>query len=174
MPPANEVSQFSCWLFDWHMSAVNCNEEQKSSTMKFPSSRHLYTGNRKNTIVITIYSNPEERYSIKDLCRTRCKAILEGKSKHGRHRLLREHWCRNQNFSLEIPRTVHDIWVFTKSWSRSYKLYGVSFTVHVHFFVFWLIRAEFGGLCPMKFCSLQSSKKLLKFLSLYFPQSIDD
>ena len=85
------------------------------------------------------------------------QSYLEGKSKHGRHTLLRENWCRNENVSLELPRTVHDIWVFTQSWSWSYKFYGVSFTVHIQFFGFLLIRAEFGGLCLMKFCKAQKN-----------------
>lgn len=100
------------------------------------------------------------------------QSYLEGKSKHGRHTLLRENWCRNENFSLELPRTVHDIWVFTQSWSGPYKLYGVSFTVHIQFFGFLLIRADFGGSLSYEVLHVAKLKKTFKVPKFVFSEKV--
>ena len=132
----------------------------------------LYTGNRKNTIVITIYSNPEERYS-----RTSAEPdakLFGGQEQtwatHTSTRKLMPKWKRfpgttqNSTWYLSFYQVLEQVPQALRG-----KLYR-----SCSIFVFLLIRAEFGGLCLMKFCKLQSSKNLLKFPSFYFPQSIDD
>ena len=132
----------------------------------------LYTGNRKNIIVITIYSNPEERYS-----RTSAEpdAKLFGRQEqtwatHTSTRKLMPKWklfpgtIQNSTWYLSFYPVLERVLQALRG-----KLYGA-----YSIFGVLINSRRFRGLCLMKFCTLQSSKKLLKFPSLYLPQSIDD
>ena len=127
----------------------------------------LYTGNRKNTIVITIYSNPEERYS-----RTSAEpdAKLFGRQEqtwatHTSTRKLMPKWKR-------FPGTTQNsTWYLSFYPVLELVLQALRGKLYRAYSIFWALINSRRVRGSLSYEVLQSSKKLLKFPSLYFPQS---